>query len=235
MLEPPVVVLTGAGVSTASGIPDFRSKGGLWDTFDPMEFTIDRFHADPARFWSRRVAYITAARHLDAKPNQGHLALARAARDGRVAAIVTQNVDGLHQAAGTPPERLIEVHGNGRTAVCLGCGRHEPIQAVLAGVQARPGDAPTCLACAGLLKPGVVLFGEAVPRMAEAAAAVRGAATLVAAGTSLQVYPAAGLADQVLAQGGRLVVLNREPTAYDGQATSVLRGPVEHELARLFP
>ena len=235
MLEPPVVVLTGAGVSTASGIPDFRSKGGLWDTFDPMEFTLQRFHADPARFWARRAAYITAARHLDAKPNRGHLALARAVADGRVATLVTQNVDGLHQAAGTPPERLIEVHGNGRTAVCLGCGRHEPVQDVLAAVQARPHVAPTCLACAGLLKPGVVLFGESVPRMLEATAAVARARTLVAAGTSLQVYPAAGLVDQMLGQGGRLVVLNRDETGYDAHAHAVRRGPVEDELAALFP
>lgn len=235
LVKPPVVALTGAGVSTASGIPDFRSKGGLWDTFDPMEFTIQRFHADPARFWARRGAYITAARHLDARPNRAHLALARAATDGRVACIVTQNVDGLHQAAGTPPDRLIEVHGNGRTAVCLQCGRQEPIQDVLATVAARPGAAPTCMACAGLLKPGVVLFGEAVTRMPEAAAAVRGAATLLVAGTSLQVYPAAGLVDQALAQGARLVLLNREPTPYDARAHAVRRGPVEDELAALLP
>jgi NAD-dependent deacetylase len=234
-LHPPVVVLTGAGVSTASGIPDFRSKGGLWDTFDPMEFTLERFHADPARFWARRAAYITAARHLDAEPNAGHLALARAARDGRVERIVTQNVDGLHAKAGTPPERLLELHGNGHHAACLRCGAKEPIAAVLASVQARPGDPPKCARCGGLLKPDVVLFGEAVGLMPQAAAAVASARTLVVAGTSLQVYPAAGLVDIALAAGGRVVLLNREATAYDAAAAEVRRGPVEEELARLFP
>lgn len=234
-LDGPVVVLTGAGVSTASGIPDFRSKGGLWDTFDPMEFTIQRFHKDPARFWERRAAYITAARHLDAQPNAGHLALARAARDGRVAMVVTQNVDGLHGKAGTPPERLIEVHGNGSRAACLRCGATEDIRQVLADVQARPGTPPTCMACGGLLKPDVVLFGEAVTRMPEAAEAVAASRTLVVAGTSLQVYPAAGLVDLALQRGARVVLLNREPTPYDGRAAEVRRGPVEDELARLFP
>lgn len=234
-LDPPIVVLTGAGVSTASGIPDFRSKGGLWDTFDPMEFTIGRFHEDPARFWQRRAAYITAARHLDAQPNAGHLALARAARDGRVARIVTQNVDGLHAKAGTPPDRLLELHGNGHNAACLRCGAKEPIRDVLAAVGARPAAAPACARCGGLLKPDVVLFGEAVGRMPEAAAAVAGARTLVVAGTSLQVYPAAGLVDVARSAGARVVLLNREPTAYDGVAAEVRRGPVEDELAQLFP
>ena len=232
-LDPPVVVLTGAGVSTASGIPDFRSKGGLWDTFDPMEFTIQRFQADPAAFWSRRVAYITAAKHLDARPNHGHLALAGAAKDGRVEAIVTQNVDGLHAKAGTPPERLLEVHGNGSRAVCLRCGAKEPIGEVLEAL--RPGSAPTCAACGGLLKPDVVLFGEAVTAMAEAAAIVGRARTLVVAGTSLQVYPAAGLVDLALARGAAVLLLNREATPYDARASEVRRGPVEDELARLFP
>jgi len=234
-VEPPVVVLTGAGVSTASGIPDFRSKGGLWDAFDPMEFTIQRFHADPAGFWSRRVAYITAARHLDAAPNRGHLALAKAARDGRVEAVVTQNVDGLHAKAGTPAERLLEVHGNGSRAVCLRCGAKEAIAAVLADVHARPGTAPTCQACGGPLKPDVVLFGEAVTAMPQAAALVARARTLVVAGTSLQVHPAAGLVDLALARGARVVLLNREPTPYDRFASEVRRGPAEDELARLFP
>ncbi|HUR26513.1 MAG TPA: Sir2 family NAD-dependent protein deacetylase [Candidatus Thermoplasmatota archaeon] len=234
-LAMPVVVLTGAGVSTASGIPDFRSKGGLWDTFDPMEFTIQRFHAEPAAFWSRRVAYITAARHLDAEPNQGHLALARAATDGRIEAIVTQNVDGLHAKAGTPPQRLLEVHGNGGRAVCLRCGAKEAIATVLADVEARPGQAPTCATCGDLLKPDVVLFGEAVTAMPEAAALVARARTLVVAGTSLQVHPAAGLVDLALARGARVVLLNREATAYDRFAAEVRRGPVEDELARLFP
>jgi NAD-dependent deacetylase len=222
-------------VSTASGIPDFRSKGGLWDTFDPMEFTIERFHADPARFWQRRAAYITAARHLDAQPNAGHRALARAARDGRVERIVTQNVDGLHAKAGTPPERLLELHGNGHHAACLRCGAKEPVGDVLAAVEARPGTAPSCARCGGLLKPGVVLFGEAVDLMPQAVAAVAAARTLVVAGTSLQVYPAAGLVDVALSAGARVLLLNREPTAYDGAAAEVRRGPVEDELTRLFP
>ncbi len=230
-LPGPVVVLTGAGVSTESGIPDFRSKGGVWDQFDPMEFTIERFHADPDAFWARRARLIAAMDYLKAKPNEAHHVLARAVADGRVKCLITQNVDGLHAKAGTPGDRLIEVHGNGRKTVCMDCGRRLPVEEALA--RQRDARAPRC-DCSGVLKPDVVLFGEPVERIMEAMAVVADCRTLVVAGTSLSVWPVAGLAAQALDQGAALVVCNRDPTPFDASAT-VKRGPVSQSLAELFP
>ncbi len=230
-LAGPVVVLTGAGVSTESGIPDFRSKGGVWDQFDPMEFTIDRFRADPDEFWVRRARLIAAMDYLKAEPNEAHRVLALAVADGRISCLITQNVDGLHAKAGTPVDRLIEVHGNGRNVVCMACGQRVPVEDALA-LQVG-GRAPHC-PCSGVLKPDVVLFGEPVHRMNRAMEAVSQCATLVVAGTSLSVWPVAGLAAQALDQGADLVICNRDPTPFDHQAV-VRRGPVSQTLAQLFP
>ncbi len=230
-LAAPIVVLTGAGVSTDSGIPDFRSRGGVWDKFDPAEFTIDRFHADPDTFWARRARLIAAMDYLNAEPNEAHNVLARAVADGRIALLITQNVDGLHAKAGTPADRLVEVHGNGRWSMCTGCGRRYPVEEALARQQ--DGRAPRC-DCHGILKPGVVLFGEPVEHIGTAMRAVADCATLVVAGTSLTVWPVAGLAAQALDQGAALVICNRDPTPFDDAAT-IHRGPVSQSLARLFP
>ncbi len=234
-MRAPVVAFTGAGLSTASGVPDFRSPGGVWERFDASEFTIDRFHADPARFWDRRARLIAAMDYLDAAPNAAHVALAEAVLRGDVAAVVTQNVDGLHAKAGTPAERLVEVHGSGHRCVCLTCLRREDARSVLA--RRVDGEAPPCVAtasCGGLMKPDVVLFGEPVAAMPEALSWVREAGTLLVAGTSLRVFPAAGLVDVALDAGAELVLVNREPTPCDGAATRVLRGAVEDEIPRLL-
>ncbi len=231
-LRGPVVALTGAGISTASGIPDFRSPGGVWERFDAMEFTIQRFHQDPARFWDRRARLIAAMDYLDAAPNAAHIALAQAAQAGIVSAIVTQNVDGLHSKAGTPAACLVELHGNGAWVACLGCPRKEPTEAVLA--RRVEGQAPRCLQCRGLLKPDVVLFGEPVTRLQRAAALVQGAGTLLVAGTSLQVHPAAGLVDLALESGADVVLINQEATPYDARATHVLREPVGEAIPRIL-
>lgn len=231
-LAAPVVALTGAGLSTASGIPDYRSRDGIWERFDPAEFTIQRFHEDPARFWDRRARLVAAMGVLDAEPNAAHHALAAAARAGLVAHVITQNVDGLHDRAGTPPERLLRLHGDGTRARCLGCGGREELRAVLA--RRVDGVAPTCRSCDGLLKPDVVLFGEPVALMPRAAALVAGAGTLLVAGTSLRVHPANGLVDVALAAGADVVVVDRADTAYDGRATRVVRGAVEVEVPRLL-
>jgi NAD-dependent deacetylase len=227
----PLAVLVGAGLSTASGIPDYRSHAGMWKLFDPNEFHIDRFLADPVRFWDRRAELTRQMRLLDAQPNEGHRILARAARDETVSSIITQNVDGLHQAAGTPLDRLIEVHGNAAYCVCVGCRERVPTRLVID--RHRPGTAPQC-ACGGYLKPDVVLFGEAVERLDEAIAVVEQAETLVAVGTSLQVWPVAGLADLAYRQGAHLVILSREPTPFDDHAHEVRRGDVIEELHDVF-
>lgn len=237
-MRAPVVALTGAGLSTASGIPDFRSPGGVWDQFDPMEFTIQRFHADSARFWDRRARLIAAMDYLDAEPNAAHVALATAAAVGRLAAVITQNVDGLHLRAGTPLEHLVELHGNGARCVCMTCFRREETREVLA--RRVEGVAPTCGdpmdrdRCGGVLKPDVVLFGEPVPQMARATALVEQAKTLLVAGTSLRVYPAAGLVDVALASKVDVVIVDQEPTPYDALVARVVRGAVEVELPRLL-
>jgi NAD-dependent deacetylase len=208
----PCVVLTGAGVSTESGIPDFRSATGIWAQYDPMEYaTIDAFRRDPAKVWdfySKRLGVLT-----EAKPNPAHLALAELERRGLVEAIVTQNVDRLHQAAGS--QRVIEVHGSIRSASCLACGRQEEFDRV---VELLP--VPECAGCGSVLKPDVVMFGELLPAdaLAEASALAGDAGLLLVVGSSLEVYPVAGLPEDTLQAGGRLAIVNRGPTPYDRRA-----------------
>jgi len=210
----PCVVLTGAGVSTESGIPDFRSAGGVWARFDPYEVaSIDAFRRDPERVWefySLRLDVLA-----DAEPNPAHLALARLEHAGLVEAIVTQNVDGLHQAAGS--RNVVEVHGAIGGAVCLACGRQEPDVRPLLPL-------PCCAGCGAVLKPGVVMFGELLPVAAidRATELACRAALLLVVGTSLQVWPVAGLPDATLAAGGRLAIVNREPTPFDTRADLVV-------------
>jgi NAD-dependent protein deacetylase/lipoamidase len=208
----PCVVLTGAGVSTESGIPDFRSRTGIWRQYDPMEYaTIDAFRRDPAKVWdfySKRLGVLAEAR-----PNPAHLALAELEERGLVQAVVTQNVDRLHQAAGS--QRVIEVHGSIRTASCLACGHREEFERV---VELLP--VPVCAECGLVLKPDVVMFGELLPAGAleEASALARNARLLLVVGSSLEVYPVAGLPEELLQAGGRLAIVNRGPTPYDRRA-----------------
>ena len=205
-------MLTGAGVSTESGIPDFRSRTGIWTKYDPMEYaTIDAFRRDPARVWdfySKRLGVLAEAR-----PNAAHLALAELERRGLVQAVVTQNVDRLHHAAGS--RRVIEVHGSIRSASCLVCGHREEYERVI-----ELGPVPECAGCGAVLKPDVVMFGELLPEgaMEEASALARGAGLLLVVGSSLEVYPVAGLPEDTLAAGGRLAIVNRGSTPYDRRA-----------------
>ncbi len=223
-----IVAFTGAGLSTAAGIPDFRSPGGVWERFDPMEFHIERFHADPADFWERRARLIAAMDYLDVEPTKAHHVLAAAARKHGWR-IVTQNVDGLHALAGTPPEQLVELHGNGRRTICIDCGQKEAVEDTLA--KRRDGQAPRC-PCGGVLKPDVVLFGEPVVRMPQAMEWIQDADALLVAGTSLQVHPAAGLVDVARACDVPITIVNRDPTPYDAWATTV-RGELDEALPTL--
>jgi NAD-dependent deacetylase len=217
----PCVVLTGAGVSTESGIPDFRSPSGLWAKFDPLEYgSIQAFRADPLKVWSfykPRVAMLT-----EAEPNPAHLALAELERLGFVAAVVTQNIDLLHERAGS--EEVVEVHGSIRTATCPRCRARYPLAQVLALLAAA--DAPACEACGGILKPDVVFFGELLPTEAveRAFELARRARLLLVVGSALEVYPIAGLPEETLAGGGALAVVNRGPTPYDGRAELRVEG-----------
>jgi NAD-dependent deacetylase len=217
----PCVVLTGAGVSTESGIPDFRSPSGLWARFDPLEYgSIDAFRRDPLKVWSfykPRVAMLT-----EAEPNAAHLALAELEQHGLVQAVVTQNIDLLHERAGS--REVVEVHGSIRTATCPGCGSRYELDRVLELLA--EADAPACPTCGEIVKPDVVFFGELLPPEAidRAFELARGAALLLVVGSALEVYPVAALPEETLAAGGRLAIVNRGRTPYDRRASMRIDG-----------
>ena len=230
------VVLTGAGVSTDSGIPDFRGPDGIW-TRDPRAerlSNIGYYVADPAirrESWLRRLDHPA----WDARPNEAHLALAALATAGRIELLITQNIDGLHLAAGTPPERLIEIHGSIRESVCLACGDRRPMTDTLDRVRAGDPD-PACLACGGILKSATISFGQNLDPdlLARAEAASADADLFLAIGTSLTVYPVARFPELARAGRGRLVIVNAEPTPLDDRAHAVLRGRAAPILAELL-
>jgi NAD-dependent deacetylase len=230
----PCVVLTGAGMSTESGIPDFRSAGGIWAEVDPTEVaTIDAFRRDPERVWAWYGARIRSL--LAVAPNPGHLALAALERAGLVQAVVTQNIDTLHTRAGS--RDVVEVHGSVRRAACLACREQVSTEDVLAQLEHAP--TPRCPACGAVPKPDVVLFGELLPveAFARAERLAREAALLLVVGSSLQVWPVAGLPLETTGHGGALAIVNREPTPYDDDATVVVAaeaGPTLDAVARLL-
>jgi len=230
----PCVVLTGAGASTESGIPDFRSASGIWAEYDPMEYaTIDAFRRDPAKVWdfyARRFFGVGEADAseppapsslrrqrlgvlTEAEPNPAHLALAELERRGLVEAVITQNVDRLHERAGSV--NLVEVHGSLRTSSCLDCGHTESFDRV---VELLP--VPHCERCGAVLKPDVVMFGELLPEEAidRSFELARRAGLFLVVGSALEVYPVAGLPDEALAAGAALAIVNRGPTPYDSRA-----------------
>jgi NAD-dependent deacetylase len=226
-----IVVFSGAGISTESGIPDFRSPGGLWTRYDPRQLGFRRYLADPD---TRRLAWRLRCElfHLGALPNPAHLACVRLAEAGRLAGVVTQNIDGLHRDAGLPDELVCEVHGTGREVVCLACGERGPMAAAVARVEAGEDD-PACMQCGGILKAATVSFGQSIPPAVWAAAGRMTAAcdAFVAVGSSLVVQPAASLPVQAVRQGASLLIVNREPTPLDDLADAVLLG----EAGRLLP
>ena len=222
-------MLTGAGVSVPSGIPDFRTPGtGLWERVDPMEVAhIDAFRRDPDRFWrfyGERFAALAGTR-----PNRAHEILAELERRGLIRALVTQNIDRLHRAAGS--ERVLEVHGSIEWSVCLDCGGRVPLDHVRRLLAATAG-APECAACVSPLKPDVVLFGELLPEalMAEAFALAEEADLIVCIGSSLEVHPVASLPATTREAGGRLALVTMGPTPYDRDADVKLEGDVVEEL-----
>jgi NAD-dependent deacetylase len=227
----PCVVLTGAGISTESGIPDFRSPTGIWAKYDPMEYaTIHAFRRDPVKVWefyARRFEVLTTA-----EPNVGHLALAALERRGLVEAVVTQNIDGLHQRAGS--QEVIEVHGSIRTASCLACGERVTLEEVVAALREAP--APPCPGCGEILKPDVVMFGELLPvaAMDRALELAQAAGLLLVVGSSLEVYPVAGLPEETLSGGGQLAIVNRGPTPFDRVAAVKIDGEAGETLRSLL-
>jgi NAD-dependent deacetylase len=230
-----VTALTGAGISTDSGIPDFRGPNGLW-TRNPEAarlFDFDAYVNDPE---VRRRAWQARREHAawTARPNAGHVALVSLERAGRLAAIVTQNIDGLHQRAGSDPDRVIEVHGTLHEVQCLSCGDRSPMRAALQRVEAGEED-PPCTGCGGILKSATISFGQALDRrtLQRAVSSVAESDLLLTVGTSLQVHPVAGLVDLALGTGARVVIINGQPTPYDGEAHAVLREPIGTVLPAL--
>lgn len=223
-----VVVLSGAGISTDSGIPDFRGPQGVWTRNPAAEklSTIQHYLADPE---VRRAAWRARLEHSawTAQPNRGHLALVALERRGKLHALITQNIDELHQRAGNSPERVIEVHGTMRRCMCWQCGRREPMQDVLERVRAGEAD-PPCRACGGILKSDTISFGQAlVPEVIDRAMRCAGEADLMlAVGSTLQVYPVAGSVEVAHQAGARVLIVNDQPTPLDDLAALLLRGAI---------
>jgi NAD-dependent deacetylase len=223
-----VVVLSGAGISTDSGIPDFRGPQGVW-TRNPAaekQSTIQHYLADPQ---VRQAAWRARLEHSawTARPNRGHLALVELERRGKLHALITQNIDELHQIAGNSAERVIEVHGTVRRFMCWDCGRRGPMQDALARVRAGEPD-PPCRQCGGILKSDTISFGQAlVPQVIDRAMRCAGEADLMlAVGTTLQVYPVAGSVEVAKQAGARVLIMNDQPTPLDDLADLLLRGPI---------
>jgi NAD-dependent deacetylase len=221
----PCVALTGAGISTESGIPDFRSPTGLWAQFDPLEYgSIEAFRADPLKVWSfykPRVGMLT-----EAQPNAAHQALAELERLGHLEAVVTQNIDLLHERAGS--REVVEVHGSIRTASCLECGATRALDESMLPV-------PRC-ECGGVLKPDVVFFGELLPRVAidRAYELARSAALMLVVGSALEVFPVADLPLETLRSGGSLAIVNRGETALDAKAELKIDGSAGETLSAVL-
>jgi NAD-dependent deacetylase len=230
-----VVVLTGAGISTDSGIPDFRGPQGVW-TKDPQAEKLSNIHyyvADPEirrKSWQSRLAHPA----WTARPNAGHAAIVELERRGKLHALITQNIDGLHQKAGNSPGRVIEVHGTVHDVVCLSCGWKGPMRAALERVRSGESD-PPCGRCGGILKSDTISFGQAlVPEVIDRAMrAAAEADLLISVGTSLQVYPIAGAVPAAKNAGARVVIVNAEATPFDGIADAVLRSAIGETLPRM--
>jgi len=231
-----IVVLTGAGISTDSGIPDFRGPQGLWTRNPEAEkmATLQHYVADPEvrrRAWRTRVE---SPMH-DREPNDGHRALVTLERRGILDTLVTQNVDGLHLKAGSSPERVVEIHGTAREVVCLSCGERAAMERALARVRAGEVD-PPCRSCGGILKSATISFGQGLVQadLERAGAAARRCDLMLAVGTKLSVYPIAGIVPGAKEAGARVVILNAEPTEMDSLADIILRGSISALLPRLM-
>lgn len=216
------VVFTGAGISTESGIPDFRSPGGVWTRYQPIRFQ-DFVSSEEARRESWRRKFDDSYGFDGAEPNRGHRAVEKLVRIGKVSAVITQNTDGLHQASGVPDDQVIELHGNNTYAACLDCGLRHELERIREAFLA-DGTLPVCRACGGLVKGATISFGQQMPAepMRRAQEETLACDLFLAIGSSLQVYPAAGFPQIAARNGAGLAILNREPTELDAYADLVL-------------
>lgn len=227
-----IVFFTGAGISTESGIPDFRSPGGIWSRFRPIDFR-EFMASDEARRETWRRKFETDKTLRAAKPNAGHAAITRLVRTGKASCVITQNIDGLHQASGVPDERVIELHGNSTYARCLACRERYELDPIRERFE-RDGEAPVCGGCGGYVKAATISFGQAMPEaeMARAEEEANACDLFVSIGSSLVVYPAAGFPALAKRRGARLVILNRDPTDLDEVADLVLHREIGSTMSQ---
>jgi NAD-dependent deacetylase len=230
-----IVAFTGAGISTESGIPDFRSPGGIWSRLEPITYQAF-LTSEEARLEDWRRRFEMNRGFAAAEPNVGHRAVAALVEEGRAAGIVTQNIDGLHSRSGVPADRLVEIHGNATYAHCLDCRTVMTLEAAREAIR-QEDRSPRCGRCGGLVKAAVVSFGEPVPEgaMARAVALAREADLMLVLGSSLVVQPAASLPLLAKRAGARLAIVNREPTPLDGEADLVVRSGIGEALGAVFP
>ena len=229
-----LVVFTGAGVSTESGIPDFRSPGGIWSRFDPEDFTYQKFTTDPEA--RRKQWRMLGEGHLttDAEPNPAHYAIAELYNLGKLDCVITQNVDNLHHKAGVPAEKVFELHGNVQWVVCLSCGQRYPFENIKARLEGGE-EIPECEGCGGMLKPDAVLFGEALPQEVLQEASRRSSASdlFIVVGSTLVVYPAAYMPLYAVRAGAKLIIVNLSDTPMDAQATVLIRAKAGEAMSRI--
>lgn len=225
-----VVIFTGAGISTESGIPDFRSPGGIWTKNQPIEFS-DFLASEAMRreAWRRKIAIDRVM--SQAQPNRGHRAVAELVRRGKASAVITQNIDNLHQNSGVAPDKVIELHGNGTYATCLECSQRYELVPIYAAFE-KDETLPVCHACEGIVKTATISFGQAMPEgpMRRAEEETLACDMFIAIGSSLVVYPAAGFPAMAKRNGARLVILNRDPTPLDSMADLTVREEIGPEL-----
>ncbi len=229
-----IVVFTGAGVSTESGIPDFRSPGGIWDRFDPDDFTYQKFIRDPEarrKQWQMlREGLLTTG----AEPNPAHYAIAELDRLSKLDCVITQNVDNLHQKAGVADDKVFELHGNMQWAVCLSCGKRYPFEQIKARLDVGE-EVPDCQVCHGILKPSAVFFGESLPEkvLREATFRSHNCDLFIVIGSTLVVYPAAYMPIYAVNSGAKLVIINLSSTPMDQQAIVLIRGKAGETMSKV--
>ncbi len=230
-----IVVFTGAGVSTESGLPDFRSPGGIWDQFDPEDFTYQKFISRPEtrKLWWQLIHEGSLSTEI--KPNPAHYAIAELERLGKLDAVITQNIDNLHQTAGVPDEKVFELHGNLKWVVCLSCRQRYPFEQVKIKLD-KGEDIPQCQDCSGILKPNIIFFSEILPKGVFEAATERAVSAdlFMVIGSTLIVQPAADIPARASLSGAKLVIINLSPTSLDYRATVVIRAKAGETMAKVI-
>ena len=229
------IVFTGAGISTESGIPDFRSPGGIWSRYDPEDFTIQKFLSSPAARKTIWKMSIEGGLLTEAEPNLAHYAIAELYQLGKLDCVITQNIDNLHQKAGVPEDKVFELHGNVGWVVCLNCRRRFPMPEVLQKIK-NGIEVPDCPDCQGILKPDAVFFGEALPQetLRQAIRRAQNCDLFIVIGSTLVIYPAAYIPTYATEAGAKLAIVNLTPTPFDHYAEVVIRGKAGEVMSRVM-